>query len=97
MTAHGERREALRYLLLLLPALAVLAILFVYPLLGIVDRSVYKGGYTLAAYRQVFGVPVYLQVLVATLKSRLQVLPLGVIVLPVTFVCSVKVARLPPE
>ncbi len=68
MTAHGERREALRYLLLLLPALAVLAILFVYPLLGIVDRSVYKGGYTLAAYRQVFGVPVYLQVLVATFK-----------------------------
>jgi len=68
MTAHGERREALRSLLLLLPALAVLAILFVYPLLGIVDRSVYKGGYTLAAYRQVFGVPVYLQVLVATFK-----------------------------
>ena len=68
MTAHGERREALRSLLLLLPALAVLAVLFVYPLLGIVDRSVYKGGYTLAAYRQVFGVPVYLQVLVATFK-----------------------------
>ncbi len=68
MKLHGERREALRYLLLLLPALAVLAVLFVYPLLGIVDRSVYKGGYTLAAYRQVFGVPVYLQVLVATFK-----------------------------
>jgi ABC-type spermidine/putrescine transport system permease subunit I len=51
-----------------LPALVVLAVLFVYPLLGIVNRSVYKGGYTLDPYRQVFGVPVYLQVLVATFK-----------------------------
>jgi ABC-type spermidine/putrescine transport system permease subunit I len=69
MKAHGDRRESLRHLLMLLPALVVLAVLFVYPLLGIVNRSVYKGGsYTLDPYRQVFGVPVYLQVLVATFK-----------------------------
>ena len=68
MKAPEERRESRRHLLLLLPALVVLAVLFAYPLLGIVNRSVYKGGYTLALYRQVFGVPVYLQVLVATFK-----------------------------
>ena len=68
MKAPEERLEARRHLLLLLPALVVLAVLFAYPLLGIVNRSVYKGGYTLDPYRQVFGVPVYLQVLVATFK-----------------------------
>ena len=68
MKPPEERREALRHLMLLLPALVVLAVLFVYPLLGIVNRSVYMGGYTLDPYRQVFGVPVYLQVLVATFK-----------------------------
>jgi putative spermidine/putrescine transport system permease protein len=57
-----------RHLLLLLPALVVLAVLFAYPLLGIVHRSVYKAGYTLDLYRQVFRVPVYLQVLIATFK-----------------------------
>lgn len=57
-----------RHLLLLLPALVVLAVLFAYPLFGIVHRSVYKAGYTLDLYRQVFRVPVYLQVLLATFK-----------------------------
>ena len=68
MKAPEDRRETRRHLLLLLPALVVLAVLFAYPLLGIVNRSVYKAGYTLALYRQVFGVPVYLQVLLATFK-----------------------------
>ena len=63
-----EGREARRYLLALVPALVVLAALFVYPLLGIVHRSIYKGGYTLDLYRQIFRVPVYLQVLLATFK-----------------------------
>ena len=65
----AERREALRYLLALLPALVLLAGLFVYPLFGIVTRSVYKGGYTLESYRQIVGVPVYLQVLGATFRT----------------------------
>lgn len=68
MKATQERRERQRHLLMLLPALLVLAVLFAYPLLGIVNRSVYKAGYTLDMYRQIFRVPVYLQVLVATFK-----------------------------
>ena len=63
-----EGRETRRHLLLLLPALLLLALLFAYPLLGIVNRSVYKAGYTLQFYRQIFRVPVYLQVLAATFK-----------------------------
>ena len=63
-----EGRETRRHLLLLLPALLVLALLFAYPLLGIVNRSVYKAGYTLQFYRQIFRIPVYLQVLAATFK-----------------------------
>lgn len=60
-----ERREARRYLLMLLPAVLVLLALFVYPLLGIVDRSVYKPrvGYTLDYYAQLWRVPVYLTVI----------------------------------
>jgi ABC-type spermidine/putrescine transport system permease subunit I len=68
MKSLGERRETQRHLLLLLPALVLLALLFAYPLLGIVNRSVYKAGYTLDFYRQIFRVSVYLQVLGATFK-----------------------------
>ena len=68
MKASAERRETLRYLFLLLPALVVLAVLFAYPLLGILTRSVYKAGYTLEFYRQIFRVPVYLQVLWGTFR-----------------------------
>src|SRR5262249_25271709 len=68
MTVLEERRDRLRHLLALAPALIVLATLFAYPLLGIVMRSVYKSGYTLDLYRQIFRVPVYLQVLGATFK-----------------------------
>ena len=68
MKSLEERRETQRHLLLLLPALVLLALLFAYPLLGIVNRSVYKAGYTLDFYRQIFRVPVYLQVLGATFK-----------------------------
>ena len=68
MKAAEERQEAQRYLLMLVPAVLVLAVFFAYPLLGIVYRSVYKAGYTLDMYRQIFRVPVYLQVLLATFK-----------------------------
>jgi ABC-type spermidine/putrescine transport system permease subunit I len=68
MKSLEERRETQRHLLLLLPALLLLALLFAYPLLGIVNRSVYKAGYTLDFYRQIFRVSVYLQVLGATFK-----------------------------
>jgi ABC-type spermidine/putrescine transport system permease subunit I len=68
MKQTQERRETQRHLLMLLPAVLVLAVLFAYPLLGIVNRSVYKAGYTLDMYRQIFRVPVYLQVLLSTFK-----------------------------
>jgi len=68
MISVEERREQRRHLVALAPALVVLAVLFVYPLLGIVTRSVYKSGYTLDLYRQIFRVPVYLQVLGGTFK-----------------------------
>jgi putative spermidine/putrescine transport system permease protein len=65
-----ERREARRYLLMLLPAVIVLLALFVYPLLGIADRSVYKPrvGYTLDYYAQIWRVPVYLTVIWRTFQ-----------------------------
>jgi putative spermidine/putrescine transport system permease protein len=68
MRPTEERRETRRHVLMLLPAVLVLAVLFAYPLLGIVNRSVYKAGYTLDMYRQIFRVPVYLQVILATFK-----------------------------
>jgi putative spermidine/putrescine transport system permease protein len=66
----AERREAVRYLLVLLPAFLVLLVLFVYPLLGIVDRSVYRPrvGYTLEFYGQIWRVPVYMQVIGRTFQ-----------------------------
>ena len=66
-----ERREARRYLLILLPAVLVLLALFVYPLLGIVDRSVYRPrvGYTLDYYAQIWRVPVYLTVIWRTFQT----------------------------
>ena len=66
-----ERRDAVRYLLILLPAVVVLLALFVYPLLGIVDRSVYRprAGYTLEFYGQIWRVPVYLQVIGRTFRT----------------------------
>ena len=65
------RREARRYLLLLVPAVLVLLTLFVYPLLGIADRSVYKPrvGYTLDYYAQIWRVPVYLTVIWRTFQT----------------------------
>lgn len=64
-----ERREARRHLLLLLPALLALGVLFVYPLLGILFRSVYKAGYTLDSYRQLFRTGVYLTVIGLTFRT----------------------------
>src|SRR5262249_59357006 len=71
MKAEGtaDRRETQRYLLLLLPALLVLGAFFVYPLFGILLRSVYKNGYTLESYRQVAGTSVYLMVIALTFRT----------------------------
>lgn len=65
----AERREERRHLLVLLPALAVLLLLFVYPLIGVLTRSVYKGGFTLEFYRHLVRTPVYLSVIGLTFKT----------------------------
>ena len=66
-----ERREARRHLVLLVPAIVVLLAFFVYPLLGIAERSIYKPrvGYTLDYYAQIWRVPVYLTVLWRTFQT----------------------------
>jgi len=98
MKGSPERQETLRYLLMLLPALLVLAVLFAYPLLGIVNRSVYKAGYTLDFYRQIFRVPVYLQVLWGTFRvSALVTLLCLALGYPLAYVlasCRPRTARL---
>ena len=98
MKGSVERQETLRYLLMLLPALLVLAVLFAYPLLGIVNRSVYKTGYTLDFYRQIFRVPVYLQVLWGTFRvSALVTLLCLALGYPLAYVlasCRPRTARL---
>jgi putative spermidine/putrescine transport system permease protein len=65
-----ERRDVVRYLMILLPAMMVLLALFVYPLLGLADRSVYRPrvGYTLEFYSRIWRVPVYLQVIGRTFR-----------------------------
>ena len=66
---RAERREQWRYLALLLPALITLAAFFVYPLLGILFRSVHKNEYTLDFYRQVFRTGVYVTVIGLTFRT----------------------------
>src|SRR5215471_20508168 len=63
-----DRRETRQYLLLLLPALLALGVFFVYPLCGILLRSIYKNGYTLESYRQIVGTSVYLAVIGLTFR-----------------------------
>ena len=65
----ADRRETRQYLLLLLPALLALGVFFVYPLCGILLRSVYKNGYTLESYRQVARTSVYLMVIALTFRT----------------------------
>ena len=90
----SEQRERRGHLLALLPVLLVLLGLFVYPLLGILTRSVYKGGYTLDAYRQVFRVPVYLTVIGLTFGTAAVVTLLCLLLgYPLAYV----LARLPPR
>jgi ABC-type spermidine/putrescine transport system permease subunit I len=64
-----ERRERRHYLLLMVPAFVVLVALFVYPLFGILQRSIYKDAWTLELYRQALGEPVYLTVVGLTFRT----------------------------
>lgn len=59
----GEKRERRTYLLALVPGVLALAVLFVYPLVGVLIRSVYKGGFTLEFYEKIIQTPIYLRVI----------------------------------
>jgi ABC-type spermidine/putrescine transport system permease subunit I len=69
-----ELRRQVGYLVLLLPALIVLLVLFVYPILRLLVTSVYDGGQlTLEHYRRIVEVDLYLRVLRTTFTIALQV------------------------
>ncbi len=69
-----ELRRQFGYFLLLLPAVALLVLLFVYPILRLLVTSVYVDGQlTLEHYRRVVEVDLYLRVLRTTFTIALQV------------------------
>jgi len=69
-----ELRRQLHYLLLLLPAVLLLLVLFVYPILRLLVTSLYVDGQlTLEHYRRIVEVDLYLRVLRTTFVIALQV------------------------
>lgn len=69
-----ELRRQLGYLLLLLPAFALLVLLFVYPIARLLVTSLYADGQlTLEHYRRIVEVDLYLRVLRTTFVIALQV------------------------
>src|SRR5438552_13646259 len=91
----ADRRETRRYLLLLLPALLTLGVFFVYPLFGILLRSVYKNGYTLESYRQIVGTSVYLTVIGLTFRTAAVVTLLALLLgYPLSYVLATVRPRL---
>ena len=64
-----ERAADRRRALLVLPALALLVVVFLYPLAALVGTSVYDPGFTLQHYQRLFTVPAYLKVLLNTVKT----------------------------
>src|SRR2546426_876807 len=94
-TMAADRRETQRYLLLLLPALIALGVFFVYPLFGILLRSVYKNGYTLESYRQIVGTSVYLMVIGLTFRTAAVVTLLALLLgYPLSYVLATVRPRL---
>jgi len=66
----ADHASARRRALLILPGLAVVVLLFLYPLATLVLTSVYgDGGWTLQHYRRLFTVPAYLKVLRNTIQT----------------------------
>lgn len=70
-TVTERAREAWRpsHLGLLLPALLILIVFFVYPVLGVVYRSVYRNGFTLQFYQKMFQSSVYVTVIWLTFRT----------------------------
>jgi len=90
----AERRERRLHALLLLPALVGLAVLYLYPLTGVLFRSVYHDGFTLAYYRQVIASPVYLRVTLATFEMAALV---TLVCLALGYPLAYALAALPPR
>lgn len=65
------RRRALGYFYLVLPLLAVMVGLFVFPILQILAKSIFEPSFTLANYARAFGDPIYMRVLLITVKISL--------------------------
>ena len=90
----AERREQRGHLFFIAPTLVVLLVLFVYPLAGVLFRSVYAKGFTLAYYHQVATSPVYLRVLLATFEMAAVVTGVCLVLgYPIAYV----LASLPPR
>lgn len=63
-----ERGERLQYILMLMPALLLLAIVFLYPLAGVIARSFYTSAPTFANYVEILTNDVYKSVIVLTFR-----------------------------
>lgn len=77
---RGQKERQWRFLLLLVPALAFLAILFAYPLVDILLRSIGGPGvFTLEHYQRVIDRPVYLRVFWITFQIAFTVTVLALL------------------
>jgi ABC-type spermidine/putrescine transport system permease subunit I len=63
-----DRAIALRGTLLVLPSLVFITVLFLYPLASLVTTSVYDAGFTLNNYQRLIAQPVYVKVLLNTVR-----------------------------
>lgn len=66
--ARLERNEKLALFAFLLPALALLSVFFLYPMLSFLAQSIFDPDFTLEHFNKAFGRPVYLKILLKTLK-----------------------------
>jgi putative spermidine/putrescine transport system permease protein len=75
--------------MLLLPALLILGVFFIYPLVGMLAKSFYDPDFTLKHYQMFFNEPAYMQVLWGTFEIA-AVVTVGTIVLgyPLAYVLS---------
>lgn len=63
-----ERKTRRQYLWMLVPAFVLLGVLFIYPLLGMVERSFGTGKFTLENYREIFVNDMYMSVMLITFR-----------------------------
>jgi len=87
--ARLERNEKLALFAFVLPALALLSVFFLYPMVSFLAQSIFDPDFTLEHFRKAFGRPVYLKILWRTLKiSAWTTLLCFVLGYPVAFVMA---------